>query len=133
MLRLAAERPALRVVADQRGCPTPAADIAAALTVIAGYIERGEAKWGTYHFAGDIPVTWHGFAEAVFDLAAPQVVTRPQVEAIVTDEFPTPAERPRNSVLDCRKIKEAFGISPPSWREGLARVIRELRDQMPGN
>jgi dTDP-4-dehydrorhamnose reductase len=101
--------------------------------VIAGYIERGEAEWGTYHFAGDTPVSWHSFAEAVFDLAAPQVVTRPQVEAIVTDEFPTPAERPRNSVLDCRKIKEAFGISPPSWREGLARVIRELRDQMPGN
>jgi dTDP-4-dehydrorhamnose reductase len=133
MLRLAAERPALRVVADQRGCPTPAADIAAALTVIAGYIERGEAKWGTYHFAGDMPVTWHGFAEAVFDLAAPQIVTRPQVEPITTDQFPTPAERPSNSVLDCRKIKGDFGISPPSWREGLARVIRELRDETPRN
>jgi dTDP-4-dehydrorhamnose reductase len=133
MLRLAAERPVLRVVADQRGCPTPAADIAAALTVIAGHIQRGGVDWGTYHFAGDTPVTWHSFAEAVFDLTAPQVVTRPQVEPIVTGEFPTPAERPPNSVLDCRKIKEAFGISPPSWREGLARVIRELRDQTPCN
>src|SRR6516165_3637464 len=108
MLRLAAERPVLRVVADQRGCPTPAADIAAALTVIAGHIQRGGVDWGTYHFAGDTPVTWHSFAEAVFDLTAPQVVTRPQVEPIVTGEFPTPAERPPNSVLDCRKIKEAF-------------------------
>ncbi len=53
MLRLAAERSVLRVVADQRGCPTAAADIAAALMLIAGHIERGEAKWGTYHFAGD--------------------------------------------------------------------------------
>jgi dTDP-4-dehydrorhamnose reductase len=133
MLRLAAERPVLRVVADQRGCPTPAADIAAAVTVIAGHIERGEAEWGPYHFAGDTPVTWHGFAEAIFDLAAPQIVARPQVEAIVTDQYPTLAERPLNSVLYCRKIKEAFGISPPSWREGLARVIREISDQATSN
>ena len=70
MLRLAAERSVLRVVADQRGCPTAAADIAAALTVITGHIERGEAKWGTYHFAGDTAVSWHRFAETIFDLAA---------------------------------------------------------------
>jgi dTDP-4-dehydrorhamnose reductase len=126
MLRLAAERPALHVVADQRGCPTAAADIAAALTVIAGHIEGGETRWGTYHFAGDDPVSWHGFAEAIFDLAAPQLATHPKVEPITTDHYPTPAQRPMNSVLDCRKIHDAFGISAPSWREGLAGVIREI-------
>jgi len=125
MLRLAAQRPALRVVADQQGCPTPAADIAAALTVVAGQIERGGARWGTYHFAGDIPISWHGFAEAIFDLAA----TRPEVEPITTDQYPTPAQRPMNSVLDCRKIHDVFGISAPSWRKGLASVIREISDQ----
>ena len=125
MLRLAAQRPALRVVADQRGCPTPAADIAAALTVVAGQIERGGARWGTYHFAGDIPISWHGFAEAIFDLAA----TRPEVEPITTDQYPTPAQRPLNSVLDCCKIHDVFGISAPSWRKGLASVIREISDQ----
>jgi len=125
MLRLAAQRPALRVVADQQGCPTPAADIAAALIVVAGQIERGGARWGTYHFAGDIPISWHGFAEAIFDLAA----TRPEVEPITTDQYPTPAQRPMNSVLDCRKIHDVFGISAPSWRKGLASVIREISDQ----
>jgi dTDP-4-dehydrorhamnose reductase len=116
----------LRVVADQRGCPTAAADITAALMVIAERIERGEAKWGTYHFAGADPVSWHGFAEAILDLAAPQLATRPRVEPITTDQYPTPARRPMNSVLDCRKIQDAFGISAPSWREGLAGVIREI-------
>jgi dTDP-4-dehydrorhamnose reductase len=133
MLRLAAERPALRVVADQRGCPTPAADTAAALMVIAGYIEKGSGKWGTYHFAGDSAVSWHRFAEAIFDLAAPQLAARPKVEPITTDQYPTPAQRPMNSVLDCRKIEAAFGISPPPWREGLARVIRELPGETPRN
>ena len=126
MLRLAAERPVLRVVADQRGCPTAAADIAAALMVIVGHIERGEPKWGTYHFVGAGAVSWHSFAEAIFDLAAPQLGARPQVEAISTDQYPTAAQRPMNSVLACLKIQDAFGISAPSWREGLARVIREI-------
>jgi dTDP-4-dehydrorhamnose reductase len=128
MLRLAAERPVLRVVADQRGCPTAAADIAAALMLIAGYIERGEGKWGTYHFAGAGPISWHGFAEAIFDLAAPQLAARPKVEPITTDQYPTPAQRPMNSVLDCRKIHDVFGISSPSWRRGLAAVIREMAE-----
>ena len=70
MLRLGTERPVLRVVADQRGCPTAAADIAAALIVIAEDIERGETKWGTYHFAGSGAVSWYGFAEAIFIQAA---------------------------------------------------------------
>jgi dTDP-4-dehydrorhamnose reductase len=126
MLRLAAERPVLRVVADQRGCPTAAADIAAALIVIAGYIERGEAKWGTYHFASTGASSWHGFAEAIFDLAAPHLAARPKVEPISTDQYPTPARRPMNSVLDCQKIERTFGISPPSSRTALAAVIREL-------
>jgi dTDP-4-dehydrorhamnose reductase len=131
MLRLAARRPVLRVVADQRGCPTAAADIAAALIVIAEHIERSEAKWGTYHFVGAGAASWHGFAEAIFDLAAPQLAARPQVEPIATDQYPTPARRPVNSVLDCRKIAEAFGIRPPPWRVGLASVIREVLDAAP--
>jgi dTDP-4-dehydrorhamnose reductase len=128
MLRLATERPALRVVADQRGCPTAAADIAAALIAIARQIENRKASWGTYHFAGDEAVSWHGFAEAIFDTAAPRLARRPRVEAITTDQYPTPARRPMNSVLDCRKIGNAFGIPCPPWRTALAGVIRELLD-----
>jgi dTDP-4-dehydrorhamnose reductase len=126
MLRLAGERPVLRVVADQRGCPTAAADIAAALIVIAGYIERGEAGWGTYHFAGDAAISWHGFAEAIFELAVPQLAPRPQLEPIATEQYLTPAHRPINSVLDCRRIGRTFGVPPSPWRVGLAAVIQEL-------
>ncbi len=129
MLRLAAERPLLRVVADQRGCPTAAAEIAAALIVIATHVERGEATWGTYHFAGAGAVSWHGFAEAIFDLAAPRLA-RPRLVPIRTEQYPTPARRPMNSVLDCRKIKDVFGISPSPWRAALAPVVGELIDQM---
>ena len=131
MLRLAAERPVLRVVADQRGCPTAAADIAAALMVIAAHIERGKAKWGTYHFVGAGATSWHSFAQAIFDQAAPQLAACPQVEPITTEQYPTPARRPMNSVLDCRKIEEAFGVPPPPWRVALASVIREVLDPTP--
>ncbi len=69
MLRLGAERPLLCVVADQHGCPTGAADITAALMVIAVAIERGSTNCGTFHFAGVGSVSWHGFAEEIFDIA----------------------------------------------------------------
>jgi dTDP-4-dehydrorhamnose reductase len=131
MLRLAGERPVLRVVADQRGCPTAAADIAAALIAIAESVERGGARWGTYHFAGDAAVSWHGFAEAIFELAVPQLAPRPRLEPIATKQYPTPAQRPMNSVLDCRRIEQAFGVSPSPWRASLASVIRELVDVCP--
>jgi dTDP-4-dehydrorhamnose reductase len=128
MLRLAGERSVLRVVADQRGCPTAAADIAAALIAIAESTERGEARWGTYHFGGDAAISWHGFAEAIFESAIPQPARRPKLEPIATEQYPTPAQRPMNSVLDCRRIEEAFGVSPSPWRASLAAVIQELAD-----
>ena len=126
MLRLAEQHPVLRVVADQEGSPTSAADIAAA---IAGVVERlaaGNTSWGTYHFAGAGAVTWHGFAEAIFELAAPWRGPPPTVEAITTADYPTPARRPANSVLDCTHIAAAFGIAPRPWRAALADVIREI-------
>ena len=126
MLRLGAARPALRVVADQTGSPTSAADIAAAICEVVRHIEVGKARWGTYHFAGAGAVTWHGFAEAIFAAAAPWRGEPPRVEAIATAEYPTPARRPANSVLDCAKIGEAYGIAPRPWRAALADVIREL-------
>jgi dTDP-4-dehydrorhamnose reductase len=126
MLRVAAERPVLRVVADQTGSPTSAADIAAAIAAIVRRVTAGDHHWGTYHFAGGGEVTWHGFAEAIFELAAPWRGAPPTVEAITTADYPTPARRPANSVLDCRHIGEGFGIVPRPWREALAEVIREL-------
>jgi dTDP-4-dehydrorhamnose reductase len=129
MLRLGAERPVMRVVADQRGCPTAAADIAAALIAIAGQIERGKAEWGTFHFAAAGSTSWYGFAEEIVGLARTLGAwpggSGPRVEPITTDQYPTAAQRPMNSVLDCRKIA-ALGISPPLWRSSLPAVVREL-------
>lgn len=126
MLRLGAERPVLRVVADQTGSPTSAADVAAAIREIVRRLKAGKSGWGTYNFTGAGAVTWHGFAEAIFELAAPWRGPPPLVEAITTAEYPTPARRPANSVLDCARIGEVFGIAPRPWREALAEVIREL-------
>jgi dTDP-4-dehydrorhamnose reductase len=125
MLRLGAERPLLRVVADQRGCPTAAADIAAALVAIAGEISRGRTDWGTFHFAGAGSTTWYDFAQEILGLAETLGALRPRLEPIATDQYPTAARRPMNSVLDCGKIA-ALGIVPPPWKSGIAAVVREL-------
>lgn len=130
MLRLGAERAALRVVADQHGCPTAAVDIAGALLMIAQQIEQDRAEWGTFHLAGTASASWYEFAEEIIQLAANFGAWRdaptPQVEPITTDQYETAARRPMNSSLDCRKIANSFGISLPSWRASLAAVVREL-------
>ena len=94
-------------------------------------IETGNTRWGTYHFAGGGAVSWHDFAEAIVELAAPWRGPPPVVEAITAADYPTPARRPANSVLDCRRIGEAFGIVPRPWREALAEVIGELYGTAP--
>jgi len=128
MLRLAAERPVLRVVADQYGCPTAAADIAAALITIARQID-----WGTFHFAGAGSTSWHGMAEEIVRLAerfaAWPGASSPRVEPITTEQYKAPAERPMNSRLDCGKITASFGILPTAWRSSLAAVVRELLEE----
>ena len=126
MLRLAGERPGLRVVADQHGAPTSAADIAGAIAAVARQIASGNRRWGTYHFTGGGATTWHGFAEAILAKAAPFRGPPPKVEAIATADYPTPAKRPANSVLDCGRIGEVFGIAQRPWRAALADVIREI-------
>jgi dTDP-4-dehydrorhamnose reductase len=89
-------------------------------------IEAGSERWGTYNFAGAGAVTWHGFAEAIFELAAPWRGPPPRVEAIATEDYPSPARRPANSVLDCTRIACVFGIEPRPWCDALAEVIAEL-------
>jgi dTDP-4-dehydrorhamnose reductase len=127
MLRLARERDSLRVVADQRGCPTAAGDLAEAILRIVQRIKSGdEISWGTYHYCGAGSTTWHGFAEAIVQLAAPALGRTVPVIPITTADYPTPAKRPANSVLDCSRIRERFGIRPRPWREALKEVVDEL-------
>jgi dTDP-4-dehydrorhamnose reductase len=126
IMRLAAERPELRIVDDQRGGPTPAGGIAEALLAIAGAIRKGSTAWGTYHFCGVPSTSWCGFARAIVDAASAELGKRVPVNPITTAEYPTPARRPANSVLDCSKIKFVFGVAQPDWRASLPAILAGL-------
>lgn len=121
MLRLGADRPALRVVADQIGGPTPAGGIAAALLTMADALRQGAAG-GTYHYAGAPDTSWACFARETFAQAGLAVT----VEDIPTEAYPTPARRPLNSRLDCATLAD-FGIARPDWQRALAEVVSELK------
>lgn len=124
MLRLGRERGELRVVADQTGGPTEARDIADAVIAMAAACRRpGFSGWGVYHFAGAPGTSWHGFAQAIFERAREP---RPRLVAIPSRDYPTPAARPLNSTLDCRRVRETFGIEQPDWRASLSRVMADL-------
>lgn len=118
MLRLGAERKQLRVVADQRGCPTSAIDIAGALLTIA--TQGGPA--GTYHFVNAGEASWCALARFVFARAGMDV----DVEAITTDDYPTPAKRPANSRLCTNKLQATFGIRPRPWQDAVGEVVDTL-------
>ena len=127
MLHQGQEKPLLRIVADQHGCPTFAGDLAAAIWEIARPVAVPTRDvFGTFHFAGHGPVTWFDFATAIFAEAARHGVASPRLEPIATLDFPTPARRPAYSVLDCDKIAAVYGIVPPSWRDGLSRCVADL-------
>lgn len=128
MLRFGRERDEMRVVADQTGGPTAAADLAAAIVTIANRIAAGEgdALWGTYHLTGGGVTTWHGFAERIFQRLEERTGKRPRLVAIATADYPTPARRPANSRLDCTKARERLGVACPPWEESLDRVLDEL-------
>lgn len=126
MLRLGAEREQLRVVADQRGGPTYAGHIADAILALAPRTRSEQG--GTYHYAGAPATTWFEFADAIFDagLRHGLLTRKPQLTPISTSEYPTRAARPANSVMDCTKIREHFGINQPDWLEGLEQAVAEL-------
>jgi len=128
MLRLGAERESLSVVYDQTGNPTCAADLAQAILDIAEHLLSGkDVHWGTYHYAGKGITSWHAFAEAIFNEA--KKYRRLQIEkvgSITSDQYPTPAARPKNSVLNCSKIEAHFGILTKPWRKSLNTTIGNL-------
>ncbi|WP_341862789.1 dTDP-4-dehydrorhamnose reductase [Gymnodinialimonas sp. 57CJ19] len=124
MLRLGADRDALRIVADQVGGPTPARDIAQACVTMAEALQRDPSKSGTYHFSGAPDVSWADFARAIFAETGLEVA----VTDIPSIAYPTPAARPLNSRLGCSDITAAFGVTRPDWRAGLRAVLGDLRN-----
>ncbi|PIE70637.1 MAG: dTDP-4-dehydrorhamnose reductase [Deltaproteobacteria bacterium] len=128
MIRLAGERETLRVVADQIGCPTFAGDLADALLHIARVVcsHPSDTLNGTFHFCGSGSVSWHGFAEEIFRQARGRVPLQlTSCQPIPTTAYPTPAQRPAYSVLDCARIREVFGVSPRPWQIALSEMLSE--------
>ncbi|MCG8706890.1 dTDP-4-dehydrorhamnose reductase [Brenneria sp. 4F2] len=120
MLRLAKDRDELGIVADQRGCPTYAGDIAQAIIDLL----QKKADGGIYHFCGDEEISWHGFAEVIFSQALKKgtLAKIPQVKPITTEQYPTPASRPAYSSLNCNKI-EKLGVKPSNWEQAISDII----------
>jgi dTDP-4-dehydrorhamnose reductase len=129
MLRLGETRAEVGVVADQRGAPTSALDIADALVSIAKRCAAAETAGdlaGLYHMTGAGEASWADFAEAVFALAQQQGRRPVTVRRITTADYPTAARRPANSRLDNAKLARVFGLRLPSYRESLHIVVSRL-------
>ncbi len=122
-----ADRPELRVVDDQRGGPTAAAHVAQAVLAILAAVAQGRAHWGTFHFCGAPAVTRHELAQAVFATLG----HGPRLLPIATADYPLPARRPANSMLDCRALQTAYGITPPDWRAALPAILTHLEGSSP--
>lgn len=122
MLRLGAERDHLRVVADQVGGPTPARALAAACLQTVAALQADPAKTGTIHFCGAPETSWADFARAIIAEAGLPC----RIEDIATADYPTEAQRPLNSRLDCSGL-HALGLAQPDWRAGLRETITELK------
>ncbi len=137
ILKLAVERPELRIVADQTGAPTAACEIASATAAIAErWLASDPAQCsGIYHLAASGKTTWHGFAEEALRLGAdlrPQESSRlARLTAISTSEYPTPAARPKNSQLNCEKLAQTFSIRMKDWKIVLASVLQEIEANAP--
>ncbi len=134
MLRLAAERPQLRVVADQIGAPTSAALIAEVTADAVARIGRGAPiAAGIYHLTAAGETSWHGLAQLAIAeaerLGAPLIAHAGDVVAIGTADYPTPAKRPANSRLDAGKLRAALGISLPDWQSGVRQTVAQLLER----
>lgn len=126
MIRLGRTRDSLGIVADQEGGPTYAQDIAQSLLTIAKQYANGKpTPWGIYHYSGLPHISWFGFAQAIFaEVEHAEIYEKsiPQLNAITTADYPTPAKRPANSKLDCSKLENVFGIAPSNWQTALKNI-----------
>ncbi len=140
MLRLADNRDEVSVVADQRGAPTSALDIADGLLAMARRLVAAPettseaapetapetARVGVFHMTGAGEAVWADFAEAIFAASAAAGGPSARVNRIATSDYPTPAKRPANALLDCSKLKEIYGVALPDWRARVDACVRRL-------
>ncbi len=128
MLRLGAERERLTVIADQIGAPTGADRIADVSAHAIRASLASPALCGTYHLVADGETSWHGYARFVIETARELGVALKveEIAPIATRDYPTAAARPLNSRLDTQRLRSAFGLHLPDWRDGVARMLREI-------
>lgn len=132
MLRLGRERDELRIVDDQIGAPTTSLALSDATReivtgVLNGHFGDTESWSGLYHMTCGGSVSWCGFAQEIFSRAVSLLDGKmPKVTPISSDQYPTPAARPRNSVLSCQRIQEKFGIRLAPWQTALLPVLKQL-------
>ena len=131
MLRLAGERDEISVVADQRGNPTSALDIADGVLSIARNLLSGDdrAHRGLFHMTGAGEASWAEFAEAIFDASAEAGGPAATVRHIATADYPTAAKRPASSRLNSNKLAQVHGVRLPDWRQSLKGVVTRLLQQ----
>ncbi len=132
ILRLAAEREELKIVDDQIGAPTSSMQLAQATARLVRQLSaktEPEFPSGLYHATADGSVSWCGFAQAIVESMQAEAGEPLRVRRILplrSEEYPTPARRPLNSVLSNEKFERTFGFRLESWRQGLADVVREI-------
>lgn len=127
MLRLGAEQARVRVVADQRGAPTAAADLAHAIIAItARLVSDPSAPVGTFHFTNTGETSWASLAEEIFRQSAARGGASAMVDPVATADYHTAACRPANSLLSHRAIVDGFGVKPRAWQAALADILDEL-------
>lgn len=127
LLRRARAGEALRVVDDQRGCPTAARELARAMQEVGLRLLDGEpAASGLFHYCGTTQMSWHGLAEKLLAAAEAAGLTPVPLQPVASAELKTPATRPRYSVLSCARIKESYGITGVGIEAELERLVRAI-------
>ncbi|WP_313326446.1 dTDP-4-dehydrorhamnose reductase [Pseudomonas qingdaonensis] len=125
MQRLLQEKPQLRVVADQIGAPTWAGSLAASTLALIQRWQAGQAgAWGTYHMTAQGQTSWFGFAQAIGEHLKAQGRPCAQLLPIPSSEYPTPAQRPLNSRLDCGRLRQQWQVEQPDWRQALIECLK---------
>ena len=125
MLRLGKEREKLNVVSDQIGSPTYATDLANVILNIVknkAFKEAGHATQ-VYHYSNEGEISWYEFAKEIFKLAEIEC----KVSPIITEQYPTPAKRPKNTLMNKDKITKVFSMDTPDWKESIVIFITTLR------
>jgi dTDP-4-dehydrorhamnose reductase len=127
MLRLGKERDELNVVSDQVGSPTYATDLAKVILGIVNNKDYQDKNQSTqiYHYSNDGEISWHNFAKEIFKLAE----TDCKVSPITTEQYPTPARRPKNTLMNKDKIAEIFSVNVPDWKDPLNTCVTILKEQ----